>query len=87
MTIGPLAYALCTATAALCAGSLLRAHARTRSPLLWWSGLCFVFLALNNALVVVDLLVFPDVDLFLIRNISALVGMGLLLYGLIWNSE
>lgn len=82
-----LVYAACALTAALCAALLLRAHAKTRTPLLLWSGLCFVLLALNNALVVLDLVLLPSVDLHLLRNMTALGGMLLLLYGLIWKTE
>ena len=87
MMLGPLIYTLCAFTAGLCAVLLLRAHRKTRSPLLLWSGLCFTLLTLNNALVVVDLVVLPDVNLFLVRNATALLGVLLLLYGLIWKSE
>lgn len=82
-----LVYAGCALTAALCGVLLLRAHGRTRSPLLLWSGLCFVLLALNNALVVADLVILPEVDLSLVRNGAALAGMMLLLYGLVWKTE
>ncbi len=85
--LGPFVYTLCALTALTCALLLLRARANGGSPLLLWSGLCFVFLSINNALVVVDLVVFPNVSLFLVRNAAALVGMLLLLYGLIWESE
>jgi len=85
--IGPLIYLLCALTAGACAGLLLRAYEHTRSPLLWWSGLCFALLTVNNALVVVDLVVLPDVSLFLPRNLTALLAMLVLLYGLIWMSE
>ena len=86
--MGPLVYTLCALTALACAILLLRAHGRTRSPLLFWSGLCFAGLTLNNAFVVIDLVLLRDVlDLFLLRNATALVAMLLLLYGLIWRSE
>jgi hypothetical protein len=78
---------LCAFTAIACALLLLRAYRRQGSRLLLWSGLCFVGLSLNNVLVVVDLVIFPDVSLFPIRNGLALIGMLLLLYGLIWESE
>jgi hypothetical protein len=87
MMWGPLVYTLCALTALACAFLLLRARARGGSPLLLWSGLCFACLSLNNALVVVDLVIFPEVNLFLIRNVAALLGMLLLIYGLIWESE
>jgi hypothetical protein len=86
--MGPLVYTLCALTALACAVLLLRGHHRTGSPLLLWSGLCFVGLTLNNALVVVDLVLLRDaLDLFLLRNATAFVAMLLLLYGLIWRSE
>jgi len=80
-------YTLCALTALACAVLLLRAHARTGSRLLFWSGLCFACLSLNNAFIVVDLVIFPEVNLFFVRNALALLGMLLLLYGLVWESE
>ncbi|HYH49600.1 MAG TPA: DUF5985 family protein [Acidimicrobiia bacterium] len=80
-------YLLCAATSAACAVLLLRAHRRTGTALLLWSGLCFVGLALNNAMLVVDLILIPDVDLSTWRLVPAAVGLALLLYGLVWESE
>lgn len=86
--IGSIIYTLCALTAGACAVLLLRAYQRSGSALLWWSGLCFALLTVNNALVVVDLVLLgPEVSLFLFRNAAALIGMMLLLYGLIWKSE
>jgi hypothetical protein len=82
-----LVYTGCALTALVCAILLLRGHQQTRSPLLFWSGLCFVFLTVNNALVVLDVLLLRDVNLFLMRNLAGFAGMTLLLYGLIWRSE
>ena len=80
-------YMLCAATSAACAVLLLRAHRRTGTSLLLWSGLCFVGLALNNTILVVDLILVPDVDLSTWRLVPAVLGVALLLYGLIWESE
>jgi hypothetical protein len=80
-------YLLCAATSSACALLLLRAHHRTGTGLLLWSGLCFVGLALNNAILVVDLILIPDVDLSTWRLVPAAIGVVLLLYGLIWESE
>lgn len=80
-------YLLCAVTSSLCALLLLRAYARTGTRLLLWSGLCFVGLALNNALLVVDLMIVPDTDLSTWRLVPAVLGVALLLYGLIWESE
>ena len=60
-------YILCALTSAACAGLLFMAYRRTGARLLFWSGLCFVGLALNNLLLVVDLLVVPATDLSILR--------------------
>ena len=79
-------YGLCALTALGCAWMLLRSYFRNKSRLLLWSSLCFVGLALNNLLLVVDYLL-PNVDMMTVRLIPALVGMILLLYGLIWEDK
>jgi hypothetical protein len=79
-------YLLCSSTALGCAVLLLRSYRRSGLRLLLWSGLCFACLALNNALVFVDLVVVPHADLFLWRNLAAAAGMGLLIYGLVWEA-
>jgi hypothetical protein len=80
-------YTLCTLAALFCTWLLLRAYFRSRYKLLLWGGLCFLGLTLNNALLVVDKYVFPDVNLFTWRLVLALMGMMILLYGLIWDAE
>jgi phosphatidylserine synthase len=80
-------YFLCAATSALCAALLLRRFSRSGSRLQFWSGLCFVGLALNNAILVVDLLVVPSVDLSTVRLVPAVAGVALLLYGLVWETK
>ena len=80
-------YTLCTLTALLCAVMLLRAFGRTHYRLLLWSGLCFVGLTLNNLMLVLDKLAFPDIDLSVVRTAIALAAMIVLLYGLIWEAE
>lgn len=80
-------YVLCAATSALCAVLLLRGYAKSRSRLLFWSGLCFIGLALNNTLLVIDVRVVPNIDLSVWRTIPALVGVSLLVYGLVWETR
>jgi hypothetical protein len=80
-------YTLCFLTSALCAVLLGRSYVRTRARLLLWSALCFVFLALNNFAVVLDLLVFADIDLRLLRYAFAAAGIVTLLYGFIIDQE
>jgi hypothetical protein len=80
-------YALCTLTSLTCAWLLLRSFVHNRYRLLFWSGLCFVGLSVNNMLVVLDKVVVPSVDLLTWRLMSGLVAVLLLLYGLIWAEE
>ena len=81
-------YLLCALTAIVCAWLLMQAYfARGRYRLLLWSGLCFVGLAANNLLLVVDKLVLPAIDLSLARTAVALIAMAVLLYGLVMDAE
>ena len=80
-------YVLCALTSVLCAGLLLRSYLANRSRLLLWSTLCFIGLAANNVFVFVDLVVVPDIDLRYLRSGSAIAGLGLLAFGLIWESR
>lgn len=82
-----LVYSLCALTALFCALLLLQAYRRGGYRLLLWSGLCFVGLTLNNLLLVLDKLIFPEVDLSIWRTAVALAAVSVLLYGLIWDSE
>ena len=68
-------YTLCFLTSALCAVLLGRSYFRTRARLLLWSALCFVLLALNNFVVVLDMLVVRDADLRLLRHLFAAAGV------------
>jgi hypothetical protein len=86
--VGPgVVYSLCLATSALCAGLLVRAYRRTKSRLLLWSAAAFVLLALNNLGVVLDMLVYKDVDFSLARVIPALAAVLVLLYAFIWELD
>ena len=81
-------YLLCLATSAVCAGLLIRSYRRNRVRLLLWSAACFVFLALNNLAVVVDILIFPtSIDLTLLRLLTSFAGVFTLLYGFIWEVD
>lgn len=80
-------YSLCALTSILCAVLLFRGYRHAGARLLLWSALCFLGLAINNALLIVDLYVVPDVDLFVARTGSALIGMIILLYGLILEAK
>jgi hydrogenase/urease accessory protein HupE len=80
-------YGLCAAAAAICAFMLLSGYRVQQYRLLLWSGLCFVGLTLNNLLLVLDKIIFPQVDLSVWRTVVALAAMMTLVYGLIWDVE
>lgn len=82
-----LIYALCTLTSLACAWMLLASYRRTRHRLLLWSGWCFLGLTVNNMLLMADKVLFTNVDLSTPRLLAALVSLGLLLYGLIYEKE
>jgi hypothetical protein len=78
-------YILCALTSIACAVLLLRSYAQSKVRLLFWSGLAFSFFALNNILLVIDLTILSDTDLLFLRGVPSLVGLGVLLYGFIWE--
>ena len=85
--MGLLVYALCAITSLICAVMLLRAYQRTRVRLLLWSGLCFACFTLNNVVLIIDVRILPERDLSVIRTLPSLLGIALLLYGLVWESD
>jgi hypothetical protein len=81
-----LVYVLCGLTSAACATLLVRSYFANRSRLLLWSSICFLGLALNNALVFVDKVTSPEIDLSVHRSAIALISMLILVFGLIWDA-
>jgi hypothetical protein len=80
-------YIMCALASGLCAGLLWRSYRSSRTQLLLWSGLCFFGLALNNALLFIDLVLVRSTDLSVLRNVTALVALCVLLYGLVVDAE
>jgi hypothetical protein len=82
-------YVLCFLTSTACAWLLGRSYARNGTRLLLWSSICFGFLALNNLVLVLDLVVWPstDVDLKLPRLLLAFAAVIALIWGFVWEVE
>jgi hypothetical protein len=82
-------YILCFLTSVACAWLLGRSYLANRTRLLLWSSICFVFLALNNLALVLDLVVWPSpaVDLRLPRLLLALAAAVSLIWGFVWEVE
>jgi len=80
-------YVLTVISSLACTILLFRGYARRRIRLLMWSAFCFAGLTINNVALFVDLVIFPDTDLRLLRLVPALIGMTFLLYGFIYDSD
>ena len=80
-------YLLCAATCLLCAVLLLRGYQQTKVRLLFWSGLCFAGLMIDNVMLYVDVVVMPDVNLAVWRKLPGLLATILLVFGLVWESK
>jgi uncharacterized protein DUF5985 len=80
-------YLLAILSSLTCATLLMRAYLQRRVRLLMWSAICFIGLTINNVALFVDLVLFPEIDLRLLRLVPALLGMSCLLYGFILDVE
>jgi hypothetical protein len=65
----------------------MRTYRRGRARLLFWSALCFFFLAVGNILLFIDLIILPDYDLSVVRDCVTLAALAMLLYGLVWETR
>ena len=81
-------YVLCFLTSAACAWLLGRSYRRNGTRLLLWSSVCFGFLAANNLVLVLDLVVWPDdLDLRLLRLVLALAAVSSWIWGFVLQVE
>jgi hypothetical protein len=87
MSFPGVVYVLCFITCAICTGLLTRAWWRTRTGLLLWTAASFACLALNNFLVVLDLVVFAEIDLSIFRSAAALAAGMVMVVGFIWEAD
>ena len=80
-------YILAALTNLLCAVLLAAAYRRAKKRLLFWSAVCFFGLSVSGALVFVDLVLFPNIDLYTLRLGISLVSMAMLIFALIWGER
>lgn len=80
-------YLLCLLTSLSCVALLVRSYRRSHTRLLLWTAGCFALLAVNNLLVVIDLLVLPQVNLVPLRHLASLAAISVLLFGFIWEAD
>jgi hypothetical protein len=87
MTAPALVYLFCLLACGACAALLVRYWLKTRTRLLMWSAISFIFLAANNLFLFADTTLFPDVDLGVARVVSSVLAISVLIFGLIWEAE
>ena len=88
MTAPALVYMFCFITCAIGAGLLVRSWFKTRTRLILWIAVSFVFLSVNNFFLFADTtLTPPDMDLSPFRVATSLIAVSILIFGLIWEAE
>jgi hypothetical protein len=80
-------FILCFITSAICAWLLMRSYLQVRSQMLFWSAACFVLLALNNLIIILDLFVVRGMDLGVARLAASLAAISVLIFGFIWRGD
>jgi hypothetical protein len=85
--LAAIVYLLCAVTSLACSVMLFRAYRSNGMRLLLWSSVCFICIVINNIFLVIDLLLVPDIDFSVVRLLSMLIGLGILIYGLIWEAN
>lgn len=80
-------YILSSLLSVSCAYMLFRGYRKSPSHLLLWSSACFGLLAVNNIVLFIDVLIFPNMDFggLMMRNLAGAAAGSLLLFGLIWE--
>lgn len=78
-----LVYGLCAFMSLVCSILLFKRNRENRTPLLFWSALCFFGFALNNFILFLDVVIVPQTDLSTIRIAPAVFGICALVYGLV----
>jgi hypothetical protein len=85
--IGEAVYILCGLTSLTCFILLSRGYQRTRAKLLLWASLYFLCQTITNILLFVDLVLFPNLDIAIVRASVTFIGLLVLLYGLVWDAS
>lgn len=80
-------YILCALTSLVCFALLFRQHLRAPSRLALRSSIAFLFFAVANIILFIDLIMLPEIDLMLWRNFANLFGALILLFALTSRPE
>lgn len=82
-----LVYGLGLVTAVICAVVVLLSWRRTRAPILFWTGISFVLLSINNVILLLDRVILLDVNFWPWRQVPTVFAVLVLLYGFSRRSE
>ncbi|HVZ43138.1 MAG TPA: DUF5985 family protein [Ramlibacter sp.] len=85
--MAPFMYTLCALTSIACFVLLWRSWRSAGSRLLFWSALCFAALSVNNVVLILDKMVYVEIDLIFLRLGASLAAVVLMLYGLVWEEQ
>ncbi len=80
-------YAFVALVVLVCTILLVRGYRRSRARMLFWSALCFGGLTITNSMLIVDLVLFPQIDLYLLRLLLTLASLSVLVFGFIWDAD
>jgi hypothetical protein len=78
-------YTLCAITSLVCAVLLLRAYQANHYRLLFWASIFFGGVTINNIFLILDKLVYTELDLLVLRLIVMQVALVSFIYGLIFD--
>lgn len=82
-----LVYGLGLATALICAIVVWISWRRTRAPILFWTGVSFIFLSINNVILLLDRVIFLSVNFWPWRQVPTVIAVLVLLYGFSRRTE
>lgn len=85
--MAPLVYMLCAISSLCCASLLVRRFLYTRSRFLLQSSICFIGLAIANALLFVDLVLLPGMDLLVYRQLVTFVSLTVMAWAFVWETR
>lgn len=80
-------YLLCSLSCLTCAVLLLRTYRAGASRFVLWSVLCFIGLTAGNALLFIDQVLVPEVDLLLYRQLVTFASVSALMWGFVWDTR
>lgn len=80
-------YLLCSVSCLVCVVLLWRTYRSSSSRFVFWSLLCFAGLTVSNALLFVDLVLVPQIDLLVYRQLVTFMSVAAMMWGFMWDTR